>query len=355
MSSEHPWFAVHDEVLNDNKLARIRRASRQPRLVVIGAWTALLALSNQAPVRGVLLIREDRPLTTQEIFDEWDMDGGEGQVLLDAFVDQGLVAFDVDEWVICNWEKRQPRLDKSTERVRQHRARKAAALGGNHVTPETFQDVTGVTNETLRNGIEREEELERELRDRESEGGVGEGDDLYSFERTLDAIVSDGLKPEAGTRPRPNSDDSALNAIWGCLLNLCDDNENHARLVAVVADDLAEKLEWLKPFPRGERDRQTALDDWWRPIHRALKARAWDNEATVTAMVAAAHSLHQRQMSPSKPAGLMGELSKQKTRSSRASPEPATAGGGQKARGTDALRERINQKRGTNGRGNGTG
>jgi hypothetical protein len=329
--------------------------------VVIGAWTALLALSNQSPVRGVLLIREDRPLTTQEIFDEWDMDSGEGQVLLDAFADQGLIAFDVDEWVICNWEKRQPRQDKSTERVRQYRARKAAASASaqkenHHETVETFHDVT---DETLRNGTEREEELEKELREREG-GGVRDGDgddDLYEFEQRLDAIVEDGLNPDAGTGTgvRPRTDDEmAVNAIWTCLLKLCDGDEHQAKQVAVTTDALAKELEWLKPFPVGERDRQTALTDWWRPIRHALKVRDWDNALTVREMVAAAHAMYQRQLSAGCPRSLTAELSKRRAKV-RDAPEPVPKGGGGKARGTDELREMIDKKRGANGRRNGTG
>ncbi|MBP8055126.1 MAG: phage replisome organizer N-terminal domain-containing protein [Chloroflexi bacterium] len=360
MSSEHPWFSVYDEILSDNKLARVRRATRQHRLMVIGAWTTLLALSNQSPVRGVLLIREDRPLTVQEIFEEWDVDTLEGQTLLDAFIDQGMLHHEGEAWVICNWEKRQPKQDKSTERVRQWRQKIAAAANAvkpeKPETDETFQGVTyetgatfrGGHGETFRNDTEKEIEIEIKYKERE---GESEGEGLYSFERRLGRIVANGVSPGVGTRRQlPYSDDDEVaNAIWEALLTLCDNDEMQARCVAIVTNELSERLEWLKPFPRRKQEFQDALSHWWRPIKKALKVRDWDTERTVIAMVEAAKSLHQRQYAPSRPAGLMGEMSKQAAGRGSPALQPGSAQG--KALGVDAIREKIKQRGGGGGNG----
>lgn len=360
MSSDHPWFAVHDEMPNDPKLARVRRTTRQPKMVVVGAWATLLALSNQSPVRGVLLIHEERPLTTQEIFDEWDMDGGEGQALLDAFIDQGLVYQEQGAWFIRNWEKRQPRQDNSTERVRRYRERQkasAAATGNGKigVTNETGVTFQGVTGETLRNGIEEEEDQELE---KEGEGGGESADDLYSFERELGAIVNDATRTDVGMQPS-DPDDAAMNAIWSRLLNLCDGDKDHAGGVTIVTHELVSQLEWAKPFPRNRREFEDALTNWWQPIKQALAAREWDKEATITAMVAAARSMQRRDMSPGCPRAVMQELSKHKqkgtSRESPAKPQARAGGGNGNPGGLEGIRERIRQKGAEHGRKNGTG
>lgn len=353
MSSDHPWFAVHDDVLYDTKLARVRRSTRLPRLVILGAWTAVLALSNQSPVRGVLLIREDRPLTTQELFDEWEIERGDAAALLNALVDQGMLHQEGDAWVVCNWEKRQPRLDKSTERVQRWRARQKAQAQQKNETPEALHDET---DETFRNGTEEEEEIEREL-EGEGEGGDGGADDEYALERRLAQIVRHGTSPDVGTRPRAryDPDDELAVTLWNKVLKFCGNDQGQAKAVFLVAHELETQLEWVKPMPKSDYEERNAMTDWWRPIKRALEARKWDHDVTARAMVAAAKAMYQRDSyPPSKPSALIGEMSKQKvSKASRASPSGVTGGNdsGGGVGGVDAIREKIRQKRGQqNGR-----
>ncbi len=345
MSSEHPWFAVHDEILYDPKLARIKRATGLPRMIVLGAWATVLALSNQSPVRGVLLIREDRPLRDQELFDEWELPTNEAACLLNGMCDMGLLHQENGAWVVSSWEKRQPRMDKSTERVREWRAKqKAAATSKNpvtlHETNETFQ-VT--LPETKSNGTEKEREKEKE---REGEGGGAaadlefpSGDDEYSLERRMDVIIRDGLDAHVGNRRLPDGDDDAANQLWGDLLRLCQDDEAHAAAIIRASRGIADELDWVFPFPKSDYECRVAMTDWWRPVKKALAVRQWDQIATVKAMVAAANAMHHRNLSPGKPAALMGELSKQKA---RASPNGAAGQtNGHKSAVRSAVRERL--------------
>lgn len=350
MSSDHPWFAVHDDVLYDPKLARVRRCTRLPRLVVLGAWTAVLALSNQSPVRGVLLIREDRPLSTRELFDEWDIDDDDAAALLNALVDQGMLHQEGEAWVVCNWDKRQPRLDKSTERVKRWRERQKTL---SPLADETNETLYRETDETFRNGIEGEEELEREGEREGDEGGGGEADE-YGLETRLAQIVQDGVHQDVGARPRskpkfdPGSDDEAAITLWNRVLAFCGNSQSQAKAIFLVARDLEVELEWVKPIPTSEYEERVAMSDWWRPIKRALETRKWDAEITGKAMVAAAKAMYQRELAPSKPSALIGEMSKQKVTKPRASPSAPAGDGTGGAGGVEAIREKIRQKRGQN-------
>jgi hypothetical protein len=51
-----PWFRFYSEALSDRKLDWIVQDSGLPRLTVLGAWTALLAMANDSPERGRLLV-----------------------------------------------------------------------------------------------------------------------------------------------------------------------------------------------------------------------------------------------------------------------------------------------------------
>ena len=69
-----PWFRFYSEALNDRKILRICRETGQPKALVIGVWTTILALGSDSPQRGLLLFTEDIPLTLGDLAIETGLD-----------------------------------------------------------------------------------------------------------------------------------------------------------------------------------------------------------------------------------------------------------------------------------------
>lgn len=143
--SSPPWFRFYSETLTDRKIDRICRASQQPKVVVIGAWTTLMALANGSPVRGVLLLTEEIAYTLGDIADELGLDEDATMRLLDQFGKFRMIHSDgTGILYLTNWDKRQFSSDSSTERVRKFRERQRQQ--GDDETPN---DETGNNDETL--------------------------------------------------------------------------------------------------------------------------------------------------------------------------------------------------------------
>jgi len=119
-----PWFRVYSEILDDRKLKRICKKTGHSKALVIGTWTCLLALANNATPRGELSISEDIPYTIDDLEDELGLPSEIIHQLVDEFKAMGMMN-GKNTLQITNWEKRQFKSDNSTERVRRFREKEA--------------------------------------------------------------------------------------------------------------------------------------------------------------------------------------------------------------------------------------
>jgi len=122
-----PWFRVYSEILDDRKLKRICKKTGHSKALVIGVWTCLLALANNATPRGELSISEDIPYTIDDLEDELGLPSEIILQLIDEFIEMGMIN-GRNTMSITNWEKRQFKSDNSTERVRRFREKEAEEL-----------------------------------------------------------------------------------------------------------------------------------------------------------------------------------------------------------------------------------
>lgn len=124
MTPSPPWFRFYSETLTDRKIDRICRITEQPKVVIIGAWSILMALANDSPIRGILLLTEDMPFTLEELADEMGLPVNMALSILDEFERFDMLHQNDGTYYLTNWDKRQFTSDSSTERVRRHRERK---------------------------------------------------------------------------------------------------------------------------------------------------------------------------------------------------------------------------------------
>jgi hypothetical protein len=124
MTKRYPWYRFYSETINDRKIKRITRITGLPKMLVLGAWATLMALGNDSPTRGVLLVTEDMPLTADELQDEMDLADPAFEALMGAFEDHNMVHVEDGCYVVTNFLKRNFKSDHDgAERVRRHRAK----------------------------------------------------------------------------------------------------------------------------------------------------------------------------------------------------------------------------------------
>jgi hypothetical protein len=115
---------MYSEVLSDRKMDRAASLSGLSRMEILGAWTGLLCLASESPVRGLLLLTETMPLTQAEITEYVGTDNEAMDAALVAFERLGMLSVDANGvYAICQWAGRQYESDISTERVRKFRER----------------------------------------------------------------------------------------------------------------------------------------------------------------------------------------------------------------------------------------
>ena len=125
--SNMPWFRSYSEILSDRKIVRICRITNQPKVIVVGLWITLLALANDSPERGKLLLTKELPYSIDDIVAESELPKEDVIKLLDAFRGMDMInGKNVIE--ITNWGKRQFKSDDSTKRVQEFRERQAETL-----------------------------------------------------------------------------------------------------------------------------------------------------------------------------------------------------------------------------------
>lgn len=118
-----PWFRFYSETLNDRKIAHLVRVTQQPKALVIGVWATILALANDSPIRGVLLLTEDIPLTFNDLARETGLDADSMQTFILELERLNMMSMEDGAYCLINWDKRQFASDNVTERVRRWRAR----------------------------------------------------------------------------------------------------------------------------------------------------------------------------------------------------------------------------------------
>jgi DnaD/phage-associated family protein len=127
-----PWFRYYSETRNDAKLIRIARDTGLSFLEVTGAWSIILCIANQSPVRGALYVTEKIRYCNEDVTDAFVTTPEKSKLLLDSFLAMGMIYVQDDTYCISNWEKRQRKSDDSNQRVRQYRD---SGGGGNGKNP----------------------------------------------------------------------------------------------------------------------------------------------------------------------------------------------------------------------------
>ena len=148
--SRFTWFRMYSEVLGDRKMDRAASLSGLSHMEVLGAWTGLLCLASDSPVRGFLLLTESMPLTQPEIAEYVGTDTETMDAALAAFERLGMLSLDANGvYAICQWAGRQYESDTSTERVRKFRERQAEQVTETPEAPTVAGDAERSRNVTV--------------------------------------------------------------------------------------------------------------------------------------------------------------------------------------------------------------
>ena len=137
------WFRFYSETLRDRKLERIGRVTGQPNAVLVGVWVTLLALANDSPERGILLLTDDIPLVFDDLCLETGLDLEALQPIIERFIAMEMLSFEDGIYFITNWGKRQFKSDSSAERVRRYRERQVEKGNGTSNDTVTLQEQRG--------------------------------------------------------------------------------------------------------------------------------------------------------------------------------------------------------------------
>lgn len=148
------WFKLYSDIISDVKLLKVSSMTNISWLTVLGFWTALLAIANDAPSRGSLELNDGIVLTAKDIATLLRENIKTVDTLYNAFLDIGLIDTDGN---ICAWNARQ--VSPSTERVRRHRAK----LAGDETPCNVSRSVSRNADET---GEERREKKRGEIREK---------------------------------------------------------------------------------------------------------------------------------------------------------------------------------------------
>jgi len=90
-----PWFRFYSETPNDKKLDLIAEESGMQFLEVLGAWTLLLCLANDSPVRGTLRVTSKKRYSNGYISKQLRLSLSDTEKLLNLFKDYDMI--DIDE------------------------------------------------------------------------------------------------------------------------------------------------------------------------------------------------------------------------------------------------------------------
>jgi len=171
--ADFPWCRLYNDILSDRKIERVRRMTKLPRVIIRGAFMSMMAMANDSPQRGHLMLSAGLWLTDAEICDDLEMERADFDVMLEAFIALRMVTrHDHGGLQLTHFDKRQFRSDLSTPRVQQHRASKAKKAKASSETPDPASYATPQhTVETLqqRYGNPSDTDTETEVTETESE------------------------------------------------------------------------------------------------------------------------------------------------------------------------------------------
>lgn len=166
MADSMPWFRYYSETARDRKFAVIARMTEIDRLTILGAWSLLLCMANDSPIRGSLYATETRPFTNADIADDLGMEIDATSTLLDALRHMEMLGVDENSALfILNWDKRQFVSDNSTERSRESRERRKSEMQQLSNVAETLQQHP--QRQSTESDTETETETEQESGARE--------------------------------------------------------------------------------------------------------------------------------------------------------------------------------------------
>jgi hypothetical protein len=157
-----PWFRFYSEAITDRKIDRICRSVQQPKALVIGAWTILLAIGSDSPERGCLLLTDDIPFTEEDLADELGLDLDLTRNLLTRFERFKMLYRDDGVIYLTNWGKRQFNSDDGATRVRRYRERQQGAQDKKRNADVTLQSRYGNVPDTEQNRSDTDTETETE-------------------------------------------------------------------------------------------------------------------------------------------------------------------------------------------------
>lgn len=145
------WFRWHEGTSSDPKFHLIARKSGQPAAFALAIWAMLLERASAAEVRG-----DVSGFDCESADAALGMPDGAAQAIYDAMVAKGMVV----DGRLAKWEERQPKKEDatSTERVREHRAKKAKfEFASNEVKRQETQCNEVKHQETQCNEVKRQE------------------------------------------------------------------------------------------------------------------------------------------------------------------------------------------------------
>lgn len=227
----YSWFRLYSEMLSDRKVARAARMAGCERATAVGVWVGMMCLASESSERGRLLLAPGVPFTGPDIAEEVGCAETTVAGLLDAFERLEMVTRDGDVLAIVHWNERQYESDKSTARVRRHRARKRS---GN--VPETLPERSG-------NAPDTDSDTDTESDQKQNHHPAPPHDD-------------DDDKDDDCTPPPPPGDRDLLRERWqetvagGRALTRADYDDLRTRVAAYGEPVLLEALERMRAQPR---------------------------------------------------------------------------------------------------------
>lgn len=147
------WFRFYSEVISDRKLAAVASITSQPHVVIVGVWATVLCLANDSPIRGTLLLTEDRPIRIPELAGIMGVDRDMAERIVSAFVDLGMLHDDDGTITVTAWNERQFVSDHNAERMAKSRSRRSdvtvTSQGGNCDVSETETETESIATKNV--------------------------------------------------------------------------------------------------------------------------------------------------------------------------------------------------------------
>lgn len=110
-----PWFRFYSEMLADRKIAHLVRVTQQPKALVVGVWATILALANDSPIRGKLLLTENCPVGIEELADVAGLDIDEADAIVSQLIRVGMLDLIDDVYEVSGWSDYQAPIPRPSD------------------------------------------------------------------------------------------------------------------------------------------------------------------------------------------------------------------------------------------------